>query len=117
MDLLKKIKNYEYLNIVFWLIKDSCWMLDFKILATIMILPTLGLATMIVYHSWRTIDVYINASIFFWICANSVWMILEFFGYASHTIWASVPFALGFVFVGIYYYKRLMGKKPLKGSS
>jgi hypothetical protein len=116
MDLLNKIKHYEYLHIVFWLIKDSCWMMEFKVTGTLMIVPTIGLAIMIVYHTWRTIDVYINMAILFWICANSFWMVLEFFDHTNLKTLAAVPFLLGFVFVGIFYYKRWKGHEPLDRS-
>lgn len=106
MKLLEKIKHYEYLHIVFWLIKDSCWMLELKIPGIVMIIPTIVLAAMIVYHTWRTIDVFINTAILFWISANSYWMLVEFLGHIELKIYAAIPFALGFVFVGIFYYNR-----------
>lgn len=111
MDLLNKIKHYEYLHIVFWLIKDSCWMLELKIPGIVMIVPTIGLAVMIVYHTWRTIDMFINMAILFWICANSYWMLVEFLGRIDLKIYASIPFALGFLFVAVFYYKRWSGKE------
>ena len=110
MNLLDKIKHYEYLHIVFWLIKDSCWMLSLKVAGTIMIIPTIGLAVIIVYHTRKTTDVFINLAILCWITANSVWMFVEFFNHLEYKYWASIPFALGFVFVGIFYYKTLMKK-------
>lgn len=113
MDLLNKIKHYEYLHIVFWLIKDSCWMMEYKIPATLMIVPTIGLAMMIVYHTWKSIDVFINMAILFWICANSIWMLFEFFERTELKPFAAIPFVLGFVFVGIFYYKRWTGKEIL----
>ena len=80
-----------------------------------MIIPTIGLAIMIVYHTWKTIDVFINMAILFWISANSYWMLVEFLGRIDLKTFASIPFALGFVFVIIFYYKTLLDKKkPLK---
>lgn len=92
-------------------------MMEFKITGTIMILPTIGLAMMIVYHTWKTIDVYINMAILFWICANSFWMVLEFYDHTNLKIFAAMPFILGFVFVGIFYFKRWKGEKTLGQSS
>lgn len=116
MDLLNKIRNYEFLHIVFWLIKDSCWMMEYKMIGTLMILPTIGLAINIAYLTRKTIDLHINMAILFWICANSFWMILEFSGYTDLKIYATIPFILGFIFVGIFYFKRWSGEKPLEKS-
>lgn len=107
MDLSDRIKHYEYLHIVFWLIKDSCWMLTLKALGTIMIIPTVGLAIIIVYNTRKSKDVFINLAILSWIVANSLWMFVEFFNQVEYKPWASVPFALGFVCVGVFYYKIL----------
>ena len=37
MELKKRIKKHENLHIVFWLIKDSCWMLQLKWLGIVMV--------------------------------------------------------------------------------
>jgi hypothetical protein len=110
MDLLDRIKHYEYLHIVFWLIKDSCWMLTLRMLGTFMIIPTIGLAILIVYHTRKSKDVCINLAILCWITANSLWMFVEFFNHLNYKYWASIPFGLGFLFVGVFYYKTLTKK-------
>jgi hypothetical protein len=110
MELWEKIKKYESLHIVFWLIKDSCWMLEFKWLGILMVIPTLSIAGIIVYITRKTVDVFLNLAILFWISANSFWMFIEFFSTGELKYWASIPFALGFIFVGIYYYKTLISK-------
>ena len=112
MELWEKIKKYESLHIVFWLIKDSCWMLEFKWLGILMVIPTLSIAGIIVYITRQTVDIFLNLAILFWICANSFWMYVEFFTSGELKYWASIPFALGFIFVGIYYYKILIFKTP-----
>lgn len=114
MDLLSKIRRLENLHIVFWLIKDTCWMMEFKLLGAIMIIPALFMAIFIVYHTRQSIDLHINLAILCWISANSYWMFVEFF-YNSH--WkhlALIPFGLGFLFVIIYYLqqKRIAIQKP-----
>ena len=109
IDLQKK-KSYESLHIVFWLIKDSCWMLEFKWLGIVMGAPTLAIAGVIVYITRHTVDIFLNLAILFWICANSFWMFVEFFTTGELKYWASVPFSFGFIFVGIYYYRILISK-------
>jgi hypothetical protein len=103
MDLLEKIRRYESMHIVFWLVKDSCWMLEQKVLGTCMIIPTVALAAYLVFKTIRTRDFYINMAIFFWISANSFWMLMEFFNENQYKNFAAIPFALGFVFVGLFY--------------
>ena len=110
MELLEKIKKYENLHIVFWLIKDSCWMLELKWFGIIMVIPTLIIAVIIAYITRKTIDVHLNLAILFWICANSFWMFCEFFTSGELKYLASIPFILGFIFVGTYYYKTLISK-------
>ena len=115
MELLDKIKKFENLHIVFWLIKDTSWMLEIKWLGALMILPTVGVAIYIIVHSFRMREVFINLAILCWICANSFWMCMEFFLNNQHKNFAAIPFVLGFLFVGIYYYKGL--SKPLTDSN
>jgi hypothetical protein len=110
MELAKRIKTHENLHIVFWLIKDSCWMLQLKWLGITMVIPTLVIAAIIVFVTRKTMDVYLNTAILFWICANSFWMYIEFFTNGEYKLLAAFPFALGFIFVGVYYYKTLMRK-------
>ena|SRR6218665_596973 len=105
MDLLQKIRKYENLHIVFWLIKDSCWMLELRWLGAIMMVPTLFLAIYLVIKTLHTPDAYISLAIFFWILANSYWMMMEFFNDNHHKNLASIPFGLGFVMVGLFYLK------------
>jgi len=110
MELEKRIKKHENLHIVFWLIKDSCWMLQLKWLGIVMVIPTLFIAILIVYASRKIVDVYLNLAILFWICANSFWMYIEFFTNGEFKLLAALPFALGLLFVGVYYYKTLFNK-------
>ncbi|HWY35797.1 MAG TPA: hypothetical protein VNX68_14220, partial [Nitrosopumilaceae archaeon] len=94
---------YESLHIVFWLAKDSCWMLELKLAGVIMIIPTLSLALYIVYKTIHVRDFYLNMAVFFWILANSFWMVMEFFYNNQYKSFAAIPFSLGFVFVGLFY--------------
>lgn len=106
----ENIRKHENLHIVFWLIKDSCWMLELHWLGILMIVPTLTIALLIVFATRKTVDLYINLGILFWICANSLWMYVEFFTDGRYKLAAVFPFALGFLFTGIFYYKVLRAK-------
>ena len=113
MDLLDKVRKYESMHIVFWLIKDSCWMLELRSLGAIMIIPTIFIALYILIKTRQTIDFYLNAAILFWISANSYWMLIEFFNNNELRYFAAIPFAFGFLFVGIFYWKTFRSKKGL----
>lgn len=114
MDLLDKIRKYESMHIVFWLIKDACWMLELKWLGASMMVPTLFLAVYIIYKTLGTKDVYLNAAILFWIAANSFWMMMEFFNDSEFKYFASIPFGIGFLFIGIFYWRDYVNKKALR---
>ncbi len=110
MELIEKIRRFENLHIVFWLLKDSCWMLELRWLGALMIIPTLFLAIYIAAKSIPITEFYINMAILFWICANSFWMLMEFFNNDNYKDYAIIPFLLGFLFVGIYYFKNKNAK-------
>lgn len=103
MVLFQKIRQYEHLHIVFWLIKDSCWMLEWRWAGALVMLPTLYLAIYIMLKTFGSIDFYINAAIFFWILANSYWMMMEFFNDNELKHYALFPFSMGFIFVGLFF--------------
>ena len=112
MEHIERLKRYDNLHIVFWLIKDSCWMLELRWLGAIVMVPTLYLAFYIILKTLQQKEVYINIAIFFWILANSFWMMMEFFNHNHLKNLASIPFALGFVFVAIFYFKYEFKKTP-----
>jgi hypothetical protein len=67
----------DNLHILFWLIKDMSWAMLLRPLGVCMIVPTLGVAIYILWHSRRLrAEVYHNAAVCIWISANSLWMIL-----------------------------------------
>lgn len=77
-----RFRRIENLHILFWLIKDACWALNFRIPALIMIVPTM-LAALII--TWQTRKIFSelvhNLAVVFWITANCTWMIGEFYGW------------------------------------
>jgi len=108
----RKIRHYENLHIPLWLIKDTCWMLQWRILGITMIVPTITVAIIITVKSWRERDdeFWINLAICFWISANSYWMICEFFKHEEIKNYAGIPFVAGMLCVVGFYAKRLFGK-------
>ncbi|MGV3460906.1 MAG: hypothetical protein ACO1N9_10690 [Flavobacterium sp.] len=100
-----RYRKIENLHIVFWLVKDLCWVMLWKIPGLIMIIPTIGAAALI---TWQTRNIKSellhNVAVLFWIIANSYWMITEFFSKDdSLRYYAVIPFVLGIISVGYYY--------------
>ena len=108
--MISKIRHYENIHIPLWLIKDTCWMMEWKTLGVTMIIPTLSVAIAIAYITRKTDELFINLAICFWILANAYWMCCEFFGHVEYKNYAGFPFIVGFVCVGYFYLKRLMNK-------
>ncbi|MBL0154469.1 MAG: hypothetical protein IPP93_13680 [Chitinophagaceae bacterium] len=82
-----RYRKMENMHIVFWLMKDISWCMIWKWMGIAMIIPTLSIAIII---AWRTRHVVAelahNLAIAFWISANSLWMISEFFGFDENII-------------------------------
>ena len=105
-------RKIENLHIVFWLIKDLCWVMLWKPLGLVMIIPTLGAALLITWQT-RAIksELLHNLAVVFWITANAYWMLSEFYSKDdSLRYYAVVPFSLGLITIG-YYYLGLIFKK------
>jgi hypothetical protein len=102
--LLERLKRYEGLHVFCWLIKDSCWMLEFKLLGTVMIVPTVLLALYFLVAGWGTPDIYLHGAIFCWITANSFWMLMEFFNHEQLKHFSGIPFFLGIASIVGYFF-------------
>lgn len=101
----KQFRRIENLHILFWLIKDLCWVIEWRLLGMFMILPTISVS---LYFTWKNSSIpaefFHNIAITIWIIANSTWMISEFFGFDDFIkpyIWILFVLGLGFLF---YYY-------------
>jgi formate/nitrite transporter FocA (FNT family) len=112
MSLLDSIRKFENMHIVLWLMKDICWITDFKIGGMIMIVPTLALA---MYLTWRLrfyrTELFTNAAVCAWICANSIWMTGEFFFDDTLRPFAVVFFVVGFLLIGTEYFLKAFSKQ------
>lgn len=98
------LRKWENTHVLLWLIKDACWVMDFRLLGVIMIAPTLMMAF---FLSWTTRkqpeDFYHNLAVCCWISANSVWMVGEFFFNDQTRPIAICFFALGFIPIILAY--------------
>lgn len=90
-------------HILLWLIKDTCWALEFKPGGIFMIFPTVAVAFYILWRSRKVrAELFHNAAVCFWILANSAWMIGEFTDHDSRHI-AVALFACGLLLLLVYY--------------
>lgn len=100
-----RFRRIENLHIVFWLLKDLCWVMLWRPLGIAMIVPTMGAALLI---TWQTRNIKSellhNLAVVFWITANAYWMITEFFSDDdSLRYYAVIPFSLGIIVIAYYY--------------
>lgn len=103
-----RFRRIENLHILFWLVKDLCWAINFKYIGIIMIIPTMVAALLI---TWQTRKIYSelmhNLAVVFWITANCTWMIGEFLGkdegpYGMRMM-AIIPFSIGLAILTVFY--------------
>lgn len=102
--MFKTLRQYENLHILLWLIKDTCWIADFKIGRMIMIIPTFLAA---VHIAWMTRnrppELFHNLAVCCWITANGVWMTGEFYYEDGTRPYAITLFSLGLLILAVYY--------------
>ena len=116
----EKYRKMENLHILFWLVKDTCWCLNYKWLGIVMVFPTLLVAFLICWRTRHLISEFThNLAIIFWISANSLWMISEFFEWGDEfRYWSLIPFGCGLLPLIFYYgYYLPFREKRLSGSS
>jgi hypothetical protein len=109
---VSRIRDYENLHILLWLIKDTCWIMLWQIGGLIMIVPTIGVALHITWiRRHIKSDLFHNLAVCFWISGNSIWMIGEFFYDDGLRPQAVIFFGIGLLMM-VYYY--LFASKQLK---
>jgi len=108
--MISSIRKFENLHIACWLIKDTCWVMDIRILGIIMIFPTLFLAFYITYKFRKLLsELYHNLAVCLWIMANTIWMIGEFFFDDTLRPYSIVFFLAGLLLI-LYYYLFVYNK-------
>ena len=107
-----RIRATENLHVLLWIFKDTCWVQDYRVLGVGMIVPTLFVATYLTAKSRGVREEFIhNLAVVFWICANSVWMIGEFFFNDTTRSYALVFFALGLITLATHYLPKWLGPR------
>lgn len=99
-----RIRGFENLHVVLWLIKDVSWLLTWRLLGILMIIPTLAVAIFITWNTRHQVhSFWHNLAITFWISANATWMTGEFYTHDTLRPYALIFFVLGFLSIGYYY--------------
>lgn len=102
-DDLAKYRWIENGHILLWLVKDTCWAMEFKPGGIIMIFPTVGVAFYLLWRSRNSRpDLYHNIAVCSWILANSTWMLGEFYKKELRPIAVGI-FLIGLTVLLIYY--------------
>jgi hypothetical protein len=110
-----KLREYENFHIVLWLLKDTCWLMEWKLEGIIMIVPTIAAALHITWLGRRnTANLFHNLAVSSWISGNAVWMIGEFFFDDTLRPFAKVFFSIGVMFLAVYYFGVLPKEKRVR---
>jgi hypothetical protein len=100
-----KLREYENFHIVLWILKDTSWLMEWRLMGLIMIVPTVTAAFHITWLDRKnTANLFHNLAVSHWICANAVWMIGEFFYDDRLRPFSAVFFGLGIFCLAIYYF-------------
>lgn len=113
--MFKDIREYENMHIVLWLLKDTCWVMGWKVAGMTMVIPTLFVAIHIAYRSRKNIaDLFHNVAVCLWISANATWMTGEFFYNDGLRNYAMIFFVAGIIVVSFYYAVYFRTKRDRK---
>lgn len=105
--------RFDNVHILLWLIKDTCWMLEWRIVGSLMILPTIAVAIYLAVRSAAEQVFWINLAICFWITANAYWMVCEFVQHEEIKNYAGIPFAMGLICVAVFYLRPASRPEPV----
>lgn len=98
------IRKFENVHILLWLLKDLCWVMNYRSAGVVMIIPTVAMAVCITILSRHSVSELIhNLAVVCWICANATWMVGEFFYNDTTRPVAAVFFIAGLLIIGGYY--------------
>lgn len=119
-ETLRQTRPIENIHIALWLMKDISWVSDWHWFGMFMVIPTLFVA---IHLAWRTRHIWPelahNLAVCFWVCANIVWMVGEFFYDDGTRAFAKVFFYAGMTLLVLYYSREatriLRTRTQLKG--
>ncbi|MEO8067565.1 MAG: hypothetical protein ABI599_07735 [Flavobacteriales bacterium] len=102
--MVRSLRAGENFHIVLWLLKDVCWVQDWRMAGTIMIAPTLAMAIWIAWRCRKDMcEMLHSLAVVFWIAANGTWMLGEFYCNDCTRPFALVFFVLGLLSIARWY--------------
>lgn len=107
---MKYFRHFENFHILLWLIKDTCWLLEWRTAGTIMLVPTILVAIYLTAKSFSKNLFWVNLAICFWISANGYWMLCEFYEHVELKHYAIYPFCAGLISVSVFFIREF--RKP-----
>jgi hypothetical protein len=107
-----KYRKVENIHVFLWLVKDALWASHFTISALVMIAPTISAAIWLLYKNRKIyVELVHNLAILFWISANALWMISEFFNEEDVLKPFIISlFVIGITILALYYFSMLLKK-------
>lgn len=104
----RKFDLLEHLHIPLWLFKDISWLMIWKPLGMLMIIPTVSVAVVLVVYSLKTFQrLMLNLATLCWILANSNWMAGEFYEFDFRPVSFSLFISgIAFALVFLVFYIR-----------
>jgi len=111
------LRKYENIHIPLWLLKDSCWMMEWKTMGVIMIVPTIFVAILLAWRTRHEDEFFVNLAILAWISANAFWMCCEFFDYLQYKDFAAIGFVIGAISISVYYIRLFKNKNVVDAVS
>ena len=113
---MQSVRKFENFHIFLWLLKDTCWVMDYQIMGLVMIVPTISMAIFITWQARKiTTELFHNLAVCCWVIANSVWMIGEFFYDDTTRPYVSMFFIPGLLLMVFYY--LFLQRRPAKSDS
>lgn len=101
---ISRSRPIENLHILLWLLKDTSWLHDWHWIGVTIIAPTIFVQLYITWANRRDWgEVLHNTAIVFWLIANSIWMIGEFFYNDGTRPIATYFFDIGLALIALYY--------------
>jgi hypothetical protein len=97
------------IHVLLWLVKDLSWLMQWKSLGVFIMIPAVLFAVLIAYKSRDSlVELLPNLAVVFWIIANSIWMMVEFFAAdESLKFYAIIPFICGIIAICSHFLLKI----------
>lgn len=82
-----------------------------KPLGIAMIIPTVGFAVWFCFKTFKESEFFVQLATLFWIMANALWMLLEFYQKEEYKYFSALLFLVGLLSVTYYVIKELLDSK------